>query len=167
MSLPSMPRRRTRTVPTGRKWVAPAASATALAIAALAIGAAPGVAHPLPPGCNIGYGGQSDTAFVGKAQSFAFTGYNAVPPGHHATDVQISWGDGTTTRGTAKTATKPFSTGCYTTTFSARHVYTRATCRPPAACGAARRVTVRYRDAKTGARHSLTMLQVSVLSLSK
>jgi hypothetical protein len=120
----------------------------------------------LPPGCNLGIGGQTAGAVVGRPQTFAFDGFNAVPPGHHANDVRIAWGDGAATSGAAATRSRPSSKGCYETVFSGRHTYTHVTCQR-GVCSSQYSVRISYEDAQTHAKHVLTMLTVDIVRPTK
>ena len=122
--------------------------------------------HSLPLGCNLDIEGQTIGALAGHDDAFHFDGYNAVPPGHRVSDVVVIWGDGTMTSGTAVTLPKPFAAGCFETVFTGHHTYTHVVCKK-GACSADYKVTVRYRDARTGKRHTLTKLSVEALRPEK
>jgi hypothetical protein len=104
-------------------------AAAGIALLVLELAASPGIARPPPPGCNLGVEKQSLSARVGRAQTFRFDGYNAVPPGHTATGVRIAWGDRSTTAGKASTRSRATKKGCFDTVFSGRHAYKHVTCR--------------------------------------
>jgi hypothetical protein len=143
---------------------ATAASISLVVLVALALTTASGVARTASTGCSLGIQGEDVSAFVGRAQTFRFSGYNAVPRGDRVRGVQISWGDGKTTAGTAATRSTPTVPGCYDTVFTARHTYTRTSCAKGALCGTVYHVTIRYVDARTGAKVKLkTPLTVDVL----
>jgi hypothetical protein len=141
------------------------AAATAVLVASV-LGASPssGATPPLPPGCNLQYGGQSLYTLGGHTMRFTFQGFNAVAPTHRVKDARISWGDGKTTSATSKRRSTPFVKNCYVTNFSARHTYPAITsCKVPVAiCSKAYNVTIRYRDTKTNARHTLHKLRVVI-----
>ncbi len=140
---------------------------TAASLAALVIVPSSSPAKPLPAGCKLKYGGQLISAFTGKQQTFPWTAYNAVPPGHKIADARVTWGDGTA--GSATIATKPMPSvkGCWETTFTARHTYSHVRCVPRPAgqpCNQTFAVAVHYRDATPHARHALTKLRAIVVT---
>lgn len=122
--------------------------------------------HVLPPGCNLDIEGQTIGALVGHDDTFRFNGYNAVPPGDPVGDVLISWGDGTTGAGGAKTLARPFAAGCFETVFTGHHAYTRVTCKN-GVCSTNYKVTVRYENERNHTRHTLTKLNVDILRPEK
>jgi hypothetical protein len=138
-------------------------------VGAIGAGAGPTAAatRPLPPGCNLQYGGQTITAKGGRAVAFSFQGYNAVPPGHKATAARISWGDGKTTTARVKTHTTAFLKGCYATDFNGRHTYPTRTLCKAGLCSKTYHVVVRYSDAQTHAHHTLNKLKVIIVRTKK
>jgi len=141
-------------------------AAVSLALAGLALAPSPGVARELPPGCNLGIQQETVGAPIGHTTTFQFNGYNALPFGHKATDVVISWGDGTRSGGSAKTRATPFAPGCYQTVFTGRHRYAHVSC-AGGTCSSLYNVTIRYEDAHTHAKHTLTQLSVDIFKPAK
>lgn len=140
----------------------PASVVVGVTALALGAGSPAGAAKPLPPGCNLQYGGQTIFTKGGATQRYTFQGYNAVPPSHRAERARITWGDGKSGSATSHRRKAPFAKGCYVTNFSARHTYPKIrNCRMPV-CSKAYHVTIRFHDAQTGQRHSLTKLRVVV-----
>jgi hypothetical protein len=127
-----------------------------------ATGSTATLAKPLPAGCNLDITSQTIGAVVDHDDAFQFNGYNAVRPGDPITGTSISWGDGTTSRGAAATRVKPFAPGCLQTVFTGHHKYTRVTC-AKGICATKYDVTIRYEDARTRARHTLTKLRVVII----
>jgi hypothetical protein len=135
----------------------------ALALSALGVSAAPGVARSLPAGCNLDVTGQTVGVLVDRRGTFQFDGYNAVPPGHRVTGATIAWGDGTTSRATV-TSHRGVA-GCVVTVFGGRHEYRHVTC-VGGVCSQIYPVTVRFRDAATHRSGSLSNLRVDVVRVT-
>jgi hypothetical protein len=140
----------------------------ALAGAALFIGlnASASSAKPLPRGCNLEYRGQLISAFVNQRKTFRFEMYNAVPPGHRIDSVRFAWGDGKSSRGTARTRKKAMFKGCYTTIFTGTHTFKHVDC-ANGLCSRTYKVRLTYRDRSTKARATNTLLRVIAVKRTK
>jgi hypothetical protein len=149
------------TMPRSRPLALLAAASGLLVVASAGAHTSPAT-RSLPPGCGLGIEQQSNSAVAGHTATFTFHGYNAVPPGHGITGVRFSWGDHHSSAGRAKTGAKGPKKGCLDTAFSARHKYTHVTC-TGGFCSTDYKVTIRYTDATTKAKHTLRGLSVVVV----